>query len=139
VVRVADVGTFFGDRQNTVFLHCSCPNFLPIWYKPDYGYNPHITLYDGTSRAFAEALCDVAEQYPLRYSFRVKELEPLVSIHNDPRSPIREQFESTILAELIGDRLTLEEIDSMDDTQRLECVARIARQLSLFTKVSLPA
>jgi hypothetical protein len=79
IVRVADLGRFLGEGQNTVFLHCSCPDFLSVWNKKEYGYNPHITLYDGGSRAFAEALREVVERYSIRYAFRARGLELLTS------------------------------------------------------------
>ena len=138
IVRVADVGRFFGDGQNTVFLHVSCPDFLSVWDKADYGYNPHVTLYDGDSGAFAEALREVVKRHPIRYAFRARGLEPLVSVQGDPQSPIRAQFDSTALAAFQGERLTLEEIDSMGATQRLEWIDRLAQRLAHFHKATVP-
>lgn len=138
IVRVADLGKFFGDGQNTVFLHCSCPDFLSVWDKKDYGYNPHITLYEGGSRAFAEALRGVVERHSIRYSFRARGLEPLVSLKGDSRSPIRAQFDGAALADILGERLTLEEIDSMGATQRLEWISRIGRHLAHSNRVATP-
>src|SRR5437764_15252189 len=37
-------GTFFDPTQSTVYLACSA-SYLPlVWDKPDYDYQPHITL-----------------------------------------------------------------------------------------------
>ncbi len=52
-VSVLGVGNFFGPNQNTVFLRCGSEYMKKIWDKPDFEFNPHITLYDGDSRDFA--------------------------------------------------------------------------------------
>ncbi len=78
-LAVAGVGSFFGPRQNTVFLRCDSPELRAIWHKPDYGYAPHLTLYDGASRAVADDLLAALERADVRTSFEVSGLEPLVS------------------------------------------------------------
>ena len=137
IVRIAGVGIFDGAGQNTVFLHCSCPDLLSVWDKPDYGYNPHITLYDGDSLDFAEALYDVLEQAQLRHSFRARGLEPLVSRRGDTAPPVRDRLDSAALAEIFGVWPSTVDIDAMDDGQRLEWVARIAHHLGCADKTSI--
>ena len=46
-INIDGSGNFFESGQNTVYLRCRSPNLESVWYKPDYGFNPHITLYDG--------------------------------------------------------------------------------------------
>ena len=80
----------------------------------------------------------MVERYSIRYTFRARRLEPLVSVKGDPQSPIRTQFDDAALAEMLGERLTLEEIDSMGENQRLEWISRIGRHLARSNEVSVP-
>lgn len=52
-------GFFFEKGQNTVFLQAGLNELRLVWRKPDFGYKPHITLYDGASREFARLLLNV--------------------------------------------------------------------------------
>lgn len=135
IVRVADIGTFLGPAQNTVFLHCSCPEFLPFWHKPDYAaYRPHITLYDADSRGFAESFRDVVKRYRIRFTFRAKGLELLESTTGDSRSPLRDRFDPRALADVLGEEIHLTEIDAADERRRLDWIDRLARHLSVCGK-----
>jgi len=130
VARVVDIGEFFTDAQNTVFFHCSCPALLSVWDKPDYAtYNPHITLYNGESRHFAESICRVVERYPIRYTFEVSGLDPLVSVKGVKGSLLRDRFDSKSLEQIIGERIDLEGIEAMSESSRLDWIDRIARHM----------
>jgi hypothetical protein len=130
LVRVSDVGKFFSERQNTVFFHCSCPAFLKVWDKKDYPYNPHITIYDGGSRSFAEEIYALLSRYRVRVSFKVPELAELVTANGQQDSPLRETFDSAALEQIFGKALTLEEIDRLDERARLDLIERIGRYLT---------
>ena len=78
-ITIDGCGNFFESGQNTVYLRCSSPNLETAWHKPDYGFNPHITLYDGSSREFAEQIWDVASRRTYDMSFVAGPLKPLVS------------------------------------------------------------
>ena len=78
-----------------------------------------------------------SERYSIRYSFRARGLEPLTSVKGDLHSSIRTQFDGAALADILGDRLTLEEIDSMGSAQRLEWIGRIGHHLAHSNKVTV--
>ena len=47
---ISIVGTGrFPQPQLTVFLRCDASAIKENWWKPNYGYQPHITIYDGDS------------------------------------------------------------------------------------------
>lgn len=52
------VGNFFDYGQNTVFFKCDDnKNLRKIWKKKGYkDFKPHITLYDGKNKEFAQKL-----------------------------------------------------------------------------------
>lgn len=55
-VSVMGVGEFQNKFQNTIYLPVESEVFKGRWNKKDYGYKPHITLYDGANRALASQL-----------------------------------------------------------------------------------
>lgn len=128
-VHVGGVGTFFGPSQNTVLLKVKSPAIQAIWHKPDYpGYNPHVTIYDGDSRPFAEALRDVLEPRDPTFTFQATGMEPLVS--GNGRPPLRYFFDPEDVAPFLGHPVSLAEIDTADASSRLSWIAVLAEQLT---------
>jgi hypothetical protein len=83
IVYVNGVGNFFSEGQNTVYLKCDLDNggqIKSMINKPDYGNeNPHITLYDGENRTFAENLYNLTQAQP--YKDKIK-FQIIVSENN---------------------------------------------------------
>jgi hypothetical protein len=129
LVRVGDIGTF-PPPQATAFFHCSCPEFLAVWDKPDFGYNPHVTIYDGDSREFAEAVAEVLERYPIRFAFRATGLDLLVTERGSTHYQARDRYCPRALADIVGDAPELGQIDALNPAQRLEWIERIASHLA---------
>jgi len=51
-ILISGVGRFYANEKCVVYLKVSSPYLKKVWYKPDYpirkyGFNPHITLYEG--------------------------------------------------------------------------------------------
>ena len=63
------IDSFFDAGQNTVFVSCTVPDLETVWWKPSYADGHcHITLYDGTSRTFAEKLFDLLISFDWRFT-----------------------------------------------------------------------
>jgi hypothetical protein len=77
-IEVSGVGVFVAPSQYTVFLACDGSRLRNVWQKTDYGYNPHLTLYDGRDSAFANALKAIVTRHELPWRFRADELRLLV-------------------------------------------------------------
>lgn len=60
-VQLGGAGVFFARGQNTAYLHCHSPALKAVWHKPQHDYTPHLTIYDGKSRAAAEDIKAVLE------------------------------------------------------------------------------
>jgi len=128
-IRVGGVGTFFGPNQSTVLLKVESPIIESLWHKPDYsGYNPHVTIYDGDSRPFAEALRDILEPLDPTFTFQATGMEPLVS--GNGRPPLRHFFDPESVASFLGQPVSLAEIDTADESTRLSWIAALAEQLT---------
>ena len=133
-VQVGGIGTFFGPSQHTVMLKVEAPAIQSLWHKPDYPeYNPHLTIYDGDSRSFAESLRDVLALRDPTFTFHATGLEPMVT--GNGRPPLRYFFDPEDIAPFLGQSVTLADIVTADETTRLSWIALLAEQLTSHTCV----
>jgi hypothetical protein len=144
IVKINGVGNFFADGQNTVFLKCDLDSGRQIKSmidKPNYGNdNPHITLYDGNNRIFAEKLYNLTQQYPIQFQIIVSnnsENKLGVKIENDlgtisSRTEFID-FNTTFYNHLSyymgGTKMNANIIENLSEEKRL---AHIENLLSLF-------
>jgi hypothetical protein len=95
IVTVFGVGRFAGQagaQQNTVVLRCDGTRLRVVWDKPDFPYNPHITLYDGPDPAVADAVAEVLGRHRLSLRFVSDRLVSGVTRRRAiwrPRGPLR--------------------------------------------------
>jgi hypothetical protein len=124
------VDRFFGDGQNTVFFRCSSPRLGSVWYKPDFDFNPHITIYDGPDRLFAEEVYGTMSNYGYRLSFKADRLEPLVSVKGQKGMALN-LMDQVRLSELIHERFDLKAIANMSNYHKLTIIDRLCQYLSI--------
>lgn len=61
VLLIAGAGIFRAKKSAAVYLKVSAKRLRSVWWKPDYpvkthGFNPHITMYEGSDLGLAEAI-----------------------------------------------------------------------------------
>lgn len=133
LITLAGVDSFRGDRQQTVFLGCDGTRLRRVWAKRDYGYHPHITLYDGEDPAFAEALLAVAGRYRFNSPFRCDRLVELTSFRGLPDPALAARFDTALrplVARVTGWELGAAEVGSLPASQRLHLIDRLLEHLS---------
>jgi len=79
-VSVFGPGFFSNPRQSTVFLKVGTFDMRDVWLKPDYPFNPHLTLYDGHDRELAEELLHRLHSSSMFMKFYVSRLEVVQSL-----------------------------------------------------------
>jgi hypothetical protein len=145
IVYVNGVGNFFSEGQNTVYLKCDLDNngqIKSMLDKPDFGNeNPHITLYDGDNRNFAESLYNLTQtpiyKDKIRFQIIVSENNYNVKQESDlgiiSSSKEYLTFDSTFYNHLSyylgGTTINENIIENLSEKQRLEYVKHL---LSLF-------
>jgi hypothetical protein len=72
-ISVIGVNNFFSDGQNTVYLTVGGEGLRAVWDKSDYGYNPHLTIYDGSNTCFAASLFEKLNSQKIYFYFDVAE------------------------------------------------------------------
>jgi hypothetical protein len=126
-VQVTGLGDFFSTGQNTVYLKCTSPALLQRWYKPDYGYQPHITLYDGSDLLFAQQLRDVLKWTRDNLSIKTTSLARLISQSDSIAASLRQAIDSVGLSSVIGRCLTSEEAATLPRQSRLQLIEQVWR------------
>lgn len=99
-VNVVGVGQFRSLTQNTVFLKIFSPQLEKFWHKPDYDFNPHMTIYDGPDTFFATALYNALENLDPHFRFTVKEIERVKSIKGQSSFELYSRLRFRMLPEL---------------------------------------
>ncbi|MDP8240145.1 MAG: hypothetical protein P9X24_13735 [Candidatus Hatepunaea meridiana] len=137
-ISVNGVGFFFNQNQNTVFLKCESSALKEIWKKSEYGYNPHITLYDGNLRDQAVRLLEILNKYNYNFTFPISSLSPLISIRGqqdfDIKFSINEDLK--IVSDVIQETIDFSQLDRVPETKRLLYINRLCRHISLFNTFS---
>lgn len=136
-IRIDGVSTFYGPSQNTVYLACDAPELAYVWWKPDYGFNPHLTLYDGDDVIFARQLEALMVRLQVRFSFRATELQTIISSGSPIASTERQRLRREDLA-FVGGRccLPLDNLDlqNLEVYQRLDYVAKIMSAVLAYSR-----
>ena len=122
--------------QNTIFIRCDLHEQADMHYTPDYPTSfPHITLYDGLSRTFANKLLALLEKYSwhldvhLSSKTNLKKID-LVKRKKKSRSTVKYSPRAKALfAELSGMELKKELIENMSDEERLKVTSLICEYL----------
>lgn len=138
-IKISSVGTFFGTKQNTVFLNCDSKKLEKIWQKFDYGFNPHITLYDGNSRNFAKKLVAILNSHLINFTFVVDKLSELRSIKGQSDYRLRLDANIGYIKQKIGSDLTHNDIEKMSEKRRLELIDKLTFNLSLIKAKKKPS
>ena len=128
VARVRGVGRFEGERQ-TVYLKCHSNTFRRVWHKPDYGFTPHLTLYNGSSRAFADSLFELLSGFAFDLNFKIRCLEPVFSQSGQRRFDLAWSFDTELVSRLASRRIDVSDIELLGDGERLNLIGKVCQLL----------
>jgi hypothetical protein len=129
-IHVAGVGTFFEGTQNIVHLCVDSPAVRAVWDKTDYAnqYNPHLTIYAGDSRRFAESLRDVLTRENPQFTFAAAGIEPIV-LGNGPR-PLIAWYDPAEMKGFMSEPPVLDDLLAADENSRLAWIGDLAASLA---------
>ena len=132
-VMADGIDSFLREDQNTVFIRCRSEPLREVWQKKDFGFNPHITIYDGPSREFALKLLERLSILPNRFYFVVGQMTRLVTHKGQLTTSLREAFDDGLTRRLLGRPLGISEIQRMPADRRVALIELIARKIPEFT------
>ena len=130
-VSIKGSGHFFDFGQNTVFLQCESPDLQAVWDKPDFGFNPHITLYDGSSQEFARNLWEIVSKHPYELSFIAGPLIPLVSSRRHQGGmALQADLDLRFIRKITGLDLDKGGVESLGEDGRLKAIDKLCGYLA---------
>lgn len=138
-IEVSGVGHFVSPAQYTVFLACDGSRLKYVWAKSDYGYHPHLTLYDGGDAEIASDIERVVRGQDFRWSFRSDKLQALVGSNEWARAKMQQRFDLLLsFRSTLGKRIGASSI-SASDAASLPWNERIALIETLFVEAAAAA
>ena len=120
---------FFDGRQSTVAIAVDLMSLAGLLYKPDFpSGTPHITLYDGSNRAFARELFSLISNYAWHDSFVVTPLRRIQPKRNLDQEFLRffGGFHS-LYEQIVGDPRTVGNAWARPPEERLDLIGQILR------------
>lgn len=125
-VHVIGIGNFFSENQNTVYLRVGSTILEKHWNKKDFGYNPHLTLYDGSSKIFAKKLYEHLTAQKLFFEFLIGNVYCQKSQKGQHDFTLIMDIDLDEISKLAGARYDLDTIKKLDDWERLTVIDRIS-------------
>ena len=130
-IKIHGSGNFFDSGQNTVYLRCGSPKLEDVWYKPDYGFNPHITLYDGSSHEFARRLWEIVSSRTYETSFVAGPLTPLASSRRGQGGmALQADLDLKFLSQVTGMDIDGTPVERLGQDSRLKAIGKLCDFLS---------
>ena len=130
-INVLGAGHFLGQNQNTVFLKCTSRYLEKYWNKKDFGYNPHITIYDGKSKPFAEKLFQVLKTNKLFFPVEAGKVDTIKSIGGQRNFGLWFGINDDEIYRMTGENVSLHDAHELPDWRRITLIDRICTHLRL--------
>jgi hypothetical protein len=104
VAKICGLGVdrFTSSHQNTIFIKVDAHEMKEVWNKPDFPYNPHLTLYDGDDWELADRLYDTLFQQRLFFCFYVSRLSHVALVKGQGSWDLLSKVNLSHLPELKG-------------------------------------
>jgi hypothetical protein len=137
--RISIVGadSFFEGSQNTVFLRCGADEIKKYWNKPEYPFNPHLTIYDGDSREFARSVLLILEKNRLFFEIVVGECRIVNSVPGQKSMQLALEIEKKMIEEMTDEDVELDSVSRIPEWRRLMFIDRICNHLVWHAKKSV--
>lgn len=137
-ITITGVGNFFDCDQNTVFFKCKGTFLEKVWEKRDYDdYLPHITIYDGDDKQFAEHLFNTIKQFHYNITYKADKLELLKGQTGQKSAELGLNHSMDIYKNASDiNNLNLSDLKRKPESERLKIIKYLCRQLSELSDAS---
>lgn len=130
-ILIDGIGTFFGPKQNTVFMSCDSPGLRKAWYKPHLkDVHPHMTIYDGKDRAFAEALASALSRRTPDFTFPATDLKPMTPVKGQGDIELSSSYDSAFVKRVTGIDAPIDAVHNLSDETRIRTIGRLIEYLN---------
>lgn len=123
------ISRFLSPNQYTIFFTCKATRIKKVWNKPDYPFNPHVTIYDGDSLMFASELYDVLSRHSYKLGFLADKLTPLISKSGTKNQYKPLHLDVVEISKIIGEPFDISRLSEMNGSKRLALIEQLCRFL----------
>lgn len=116
-VSLLGAGQFRSEYQNTVFLSVGAQDLRDFWHKPDYPFNPHLTVYNGDDSVLADRLYETLFEARMYFKFFVSRVHIVKAIKGQETLDLVSSLNLGALPELKN--LTIQDIRQFSADQRI--------------------
>lgn len=134
-VSIIGAGQFRSADQATVYLKCGFPSIKDVWEKKHYGFNPHITLYDGKNFSFSDKLYERLKKIRLFFHFGTTNVKLLKTIKGQKSFDLSYDIDYQYAQKITNLKLTLEKVRYLSEDERINYVLKL---LNVLVKKSQP-
>ena len=92
-ISIIGATQFRSEIQNTVVLRVGSKDLKSVWDKPDYPFNPHLTIYDGRDNKLGDALFRKLTDLRPFLIFHTSRLEVVKAPKDEPKLPLMRKIE----------------------------------------------
>lgn len=133
-LKVTGASNFFDESQNTVFWECEDnADLYRIWKKKEEktynSFHPHITIYDGADREYAENIYKIVSSYNISFSFNIDKLELYSSRDKGTLFNLRTQVDYSLISKLAHFDINQENIDGLNTVERMQIIESLCNSL----------
>jgi hypothetical protein len=123
-ISIIDFANFFSENQNTVFLKCEGEELKKVWKKTTYlhEYNPHLTLYDGRNKEFANTLYQILRKRNINIEFTSSELIAYDTSKKNTSLILSLGINNDIIEEVLGIAWDKLDVNLMDSKSRFKLI-----------------
>jgi hypothetical protein len=132
-VTITGAGCFFSKKQNTVYLNCESDAIRKVWLKKSLNYNPHLTIYDGNNRSFAESILTSLTANQYRITFTSTDLIPLRICKGQTDADLLISVDINLLGRLLKTDIDLDTIKTMTEHNRINVFSELSSFLPHLT------
>ena len=111
------VDRFTSSHQNTIFIRIDADDLRQIWNKPDFPYNPHLTLYDGDDWELADRLYENLHEQRMFFCFYVSRVTHVALVKGQGSWDLLSRAKLSLLPDLKGK--TAEDVKRFSIHERL--------------------
>lgn len=139
IIYVNNISTFVTNKQNTIYLECFSNHLSKIWDKADYKeFTPHITLYDGNDKVFADDLFNVLKKHNIKFSFKVDQLDILYSSKGQLNTNLVSDSDLFFnLSYYLNETINYHKIENLDNQEKLKLIDRLISYFENWDKKSV--
>ncbi|MFH5802985.1 hypothetical protein [Alienimonas sp. DA493] len=130
ILQFGPIGEFVIGRKINLHLECECDALKKVWDKSDFGYRPHLTIFDGTRGPYMESMRRVMLHSLGHFKASCTSLVEYPPPRGRNHNMLAESLRGGVLSRLVGFNIEPEDVGQIPSGDRFSLISRLCQQLS---------